>query len=302
MSFIYSRNDFGSWSSSSKESPKPFLILNAVSYILALGIFSAIYSTKDSEKDQFQYIYYMSKIMTIKSIILENHYSEILVDFSNSGRPTTLSTNYRNFLKLVKNKNGCISGYKPCGILDTYGNVLCYDEFLDCPVNRVKVDHINKAFQYSSQNYSSVSLDNIPDNHKLFYSNNYDEGNAVTIIIKTKDEPKYLTNNNFILDSEAYKEILGDQDFLNSIADVLGLRDDKKEKDDEDVADKIITEFQIIKDVGDDHDFSDVVLKGAKLLYTIKIINNKKVEKFDKYVKEQIEILDEENIGFFLNT
>ena len=247
---------------------KPFLILNIVSYALLLGIFTTIYYVKSKEKDQFQYIYYMSKIMTIKSIIIENHYSEILVDFSNSGKPTTLSTTYRNLLKLVKNKNQCISGYRPCGILDTYGNVLCYDEFLDCPINRLKVDHINKAFQYSSQNYRSISLANIPDNHKLFYSNNYEEGNVATIIIKTKDEPKYLTDSNFILDSEAFIEIFGDQEFLNNIADVFGLRDDQKEKGD-DIADKIITIFKIIKEVWDDLDYVDMALKGAKLLYTI---------------------------------
>ena len=303
MSYIYSPNIFSRSSSSSDEFIKPFLILNVVSYILLVGIFAAIFNAKSTEKDQFQYVYYMSKIMTVKSIILENHYSEILVDFSNSGEPITLSTTYRNFLKLVKNKNQCISGYKPCGILDTYGNVLCYDEFLDCPINRIKVDHINKAFQYSSQNYRSISLTNIPDNHKLFYSNNYDEGNVVTIIIKTKDEPKYLTNSNFILDSEVYKEIFGDQEFLNSIADIFGLRDDEKEKDDdEDVADKIITIFKVINEVGEDLDYADIALKGAKLLYTILTYEyNKIVEKFDKYVKEQIEILDEGNIDTFFD-
>ena len=77
-----------------------------------------------------------------------NHYTEIFDSFTYSGQPTTLSTSYRSLLKLVKNKNGCISNYKPCGILDTYGNVLCIDEFLDCPINRLKVDHINKASFY----------------------------------------------------------------------------------------------------------------------------------------------------------
>ena len=84
---------------------KPFLILNIVSYALLLGIFTTIYYVKSKEKDQFQYIYYMSKIMTIKSIILENHYSEMLVDFSNSGKAITFSNTYRSLLKLVKDKN-----------------------------------------------------------------------------------------------------------------------------------------------------------------------------------------------------
>ena len=81
---------------------------------------------------------------------------------------------------------------------------------------------------------------------------------------------------------------------------MFGLRDDQKEKDDDDVADNIITIFKIVKELGDDLDYVDMALKGAKLLYTI--INyqyNKIVEKFGKYVKEQIAILDEENIDTF---
>ena len=245
---------------------KEFLILNAISHALLLGILSAIYNAKSTEKDKFQYIYYMSKIMTIKSIILENHYSEMLVDFSNSGKAITFSNTYRSLLKLVKDKNGCITGYKPCGILDTYGNVLCFDELLDCPINSLKIDHINKANLYLAQNYKLASLSNVHEDYKLFFSNNYVKGNVATIIIRTKDEPKFITNNNFILDSEAYKEIFGDQEFLNNIADAFGLRDNEKEKNDKDKLDKIITIFQKIEDTGDDLDY---VLKGAKLLYII---------------------------------
>lgn len=286
--------------SSSNDSSKAYIILQAISYILLVIMLGVIFNERYYEKDQFQYIYYMSKIATIKSVILDNHYTEILDSFTYSGQPTTLSTSYRSLLKLVKNKNGCISNYKPCGILDTYGNVLCIDEFLDCPINRLKVDHINKASFYSSQNYKSVSLSNLGDNNRLFYSNNFDGGNVATVIIKTKDEPKYMTSNNFILDTGAYKEIFGDQDFLNQIADVFGLRDDEDEKDAIDKADDIITIFKKIKDIDDDIDFFDIALKGAKLLYTI--INyqlNEQIERFNKYVKEQIEILDEENIDLF---
>ena len=286
--------------SSSNDSSKAYIILQAISYILLVIMLGVIFNERYYEKDQFQYIYYMSKIATIKSVILDNHYTEILDSFTYSGQPTTLSASYRSLLKLVKNKNGCISNYKPCGILDTYGNVLCIDKFLDCPINRLKVDHINKASFYSSQNYKSVSLSNLGDNNRLFYSNNFDGGNVATVIIKTKDEPKYMTSNNFILDTGAYKEIFGDQDFLNQIADVFGLRDDEDEKDAIDKADGIITIFKKIKDIDDDIDFFDIALKGAKLLYTIIIYQlNEQIERFNKYVKEQIEILDEENIDFF---
>ena len=92
---------------------KKYIILNIFSYIQLLAIYSSIYATKNSEKDQFKYIYYISKILIIKSLIIENHYSKILFNFSNSDIPITYSS-YRNLFKLVKNENGCMSSYKHC--------------------------------------------------------------------------------------------------------------------------------------------------------------------------------------------
>ena len=74
-------------------------ILSLLSYALLLGILAAVYNERYSEKDKFEFIYYMSKILTLKSIIVNNHYSELLDDFSPSGEPSTLSSTYRNLLK-----------------------------------------------------------------------------------------------------------------------------------------------------------------------------------------------------------
>ena len=181
---IFTRDFYDS--SSSNDSFKPVLILRLISFILLLIILSIIYSSRNSENDKFNYVYYMSKIITIKKIILENHNSEILDDFSPTYEPLTLSIGYKNLLKLVRNKNGCISGYRPCGILDTYGNVLCIDEFVDCPVNRIKADHINKENQYLSKNYKSITWGKMSHNYKIFYSNDNTEGNVVVLIYKQK--------------------------------------------------------------------------------------------------------------------
>ena len=135
------------------------------------------------------------------------------------------------------------------------------------------------------------------NNYKLFYSNQFTEGNAISIIIKTKDEPKYITNSNFLLDSDAFKEVFGDIDFLDQIADALGLKDDKKKNDENDVVDHIIKIYQVTEEIKDK---ADMVLKGAKLLYTVLTYEyNQNVEKFNDYVKEQIELLDEDNIDIF---
>ena len=76
-----------------------FVLLSLLSYLLLLGILSAVFNERYSEKDKFEFIYYMSKILTLKSIIVNNHYSELLDDFSPSGESSTLSSTYRNLLK-----------------------------------------------------------------------------------------------------------------------------------------------------------------------------------------------------------
>ena len=102
--------------------------------------------------------------------------------------------------------------------------------------------------------------------------------------------------NNFILDSETYEEIFGDEDFLKDIADFLGIEEeDKNTKDENDVVDDVIKIFQEVSELVDDCE-AGLGLKGAKLLVKILLTNyNKNVEKFEKFAKEKIEILDEKN-------
>ena len=118
------------------------LVLKILSYSSLLTILAVIYKEKGTEANLFKYLYSVSKILTIKSLIVSSHYSELLNDYSPSGKETTVSLGYKTLLKLVKNKNECINNYKPCGILDTYGNVLCIDEYIPCPINKIKIDNI----------------------------------------------------------------------------------------------------------------------------------------------------------------
>ena len=201
----------------------PYIIIALISYLFLLGILIKLYCERNSENDKFELIYYMSKILTVKSIIIDNHYSELLDNFSPSGEPKTLSYTYRNLLKLVKDKSECITGYRPCGILDTYGNFLCIEEYIPCPINRMRVVHTNIASDYLSQNYKTSPLTNISNNYQFFYSNEFNDGNGVTIIIKTRDEPKFINMNNFVLDAETYEKIFGDEEYLKEIGDVFGI-------------------------------------------------------------------------------
>jgi len=277
-----------------------FVIFTLVSYLLLLGILSAVFNERYSEKDKFEFIYYMSKILTIKSIIIQSHYSELLDDFSESGEPTTLSSTYRNLLKLNKNKDECIENYRPCGILDTYGNVLCIEDIIPCPINKMRVAHINAAEDYLKANYKTVPLTNVSKNYQFFYSNKFYEENAVTIIIKTKDEPKIVSLNNFILDSKTYEDLFGNEEFLKDIADFLGVKEDEKTVDENDFTDNVIKIFEVAADLSDGLSEIDSALKGAKLLVKVLLTQyNERVEKFENFVKEKIEILDEKNNDVF---
>ena len=278
-----------------------FVLLSLLSYLLLLGILSAVYNERYSEEDKFEFIYYMSKILTLKSIIVNSHYSELLDGFSPSGEPYTLSSTYRNLLKLNKNKDECIENYKPCGILDTYGNVLCIEEYIPCPVNKMRIAHINAAEDYLNSNYKTVQLTNVSKNYQFFYSNEFYDGNAVAVIIKTKDEPKFVSLNNFILDSETYEQMFGNDKFIKDIADFLGIEEeDKNTRNENDFVDGVVKIFQEVNELADGLSEVELSLKGAKLLVKILLTDyNERVEKFEKFVKEKIEILDEKNNDIF---
>ena len=266
-----------------------FVLLSLLSYLLLLGILSAVYNERYSEEDKFEFIYYMSKILTLKSIIVNSHYSELLDGFSPSGEPYTLSSTYRNLLKLNKNKDECIENYKPCGILDTYGNVLCIEEYIPCPVNKMRIAHINAAEDYLNSNYKTVQLTNVSKNYQFFYSNEFYDGNAVAVIIKTKDEPKFVSLNNFILDSETYEQMFGNDKFIKDIADFLGIEEeDKNTRNENDFVDGVVKIFQEVNELADGLSEVELSLKGAKLLVKILLTDyNERVEKFEKFVKDK---------------
>ena len=64
----------------------------------------------------------------------------------------------------------------------------------------MKVDFSSRESDYSSNGYISTPLTSTSYNHKFYHSNNYIEGNAGVIVIKSEDEAKYITKSNFLVD------------------------------------------------------------------------------------------------------
>ena len=97
-----------------------------------------------------------------------------------------------------------------------------------------------------------------------------------------------------MLDSELYEEIFGNVKLLKNIADFLGVGEEKTSEDE--IVDPVIKIFEVVNELEEVISEFDWKLKRAKLLVKL-LINeyDERVERFQNFVKEKIEILDEKN-------
>ena len=158
----------------------------------------------------------------------------------------------------------------------------------------MKVAHKNAAGDYLNRNYETIPLKNISINYQFFFSNLFEEGNAVSIIIKTKEEPKVITLNNFVLDSEIYEKFFSDKKLLEGFVDIFDNEDNQENENDESI-DQVIKIFQEARGKNDDLSELDVELKEGKLLVKLLLGNDKTDKKFEKFVQEKLQIMDEKN-------
>ena len=187
------------------------IILLVTSSFILTGHMLALTFIRLTTNKEFDYLWFCSKILTIKNLINLNHNSKIFYTFPSPNLIEGLSTNYKNLLKLVT-KNGCIENYRPCGILDTLGNTLCIDEEYECPINDMIVDLSSKKSKYLALDYEIGELSNSLYNYRLYYTNKNINGNSSIILIRTEDDeekPKFITYDNIIIDTDALKEVFG---------------------------------------------------------------------------------------------
>ena len=116
----------------------------------------------------------------------------------------TISENYfsylnRNYSYLLMHsaKNECESNYKKCGILDSLKNIMCIPESEICPFNEIKTSLSENSNFYEIGKYY---------NYKLYYTNHNINNSIITNITISDEQPKYITTDNFIFDSETYNE------------------------------------------------------------------------------------------------
>ena len=153
---------------------------------MLIGLILALTFIRLSNNKNFDYLWFSSKILTIKNLIKINHNLQIFYTFSSANSLLVLSTNYNNLLKLVI-ENVCEEYYRPCRILDTIGNILCIDEKNDCRINEMIVDLSSRKGKYLALDYGMGELNSLY-NYRLYYTKKNIYGNSFIILIRTEDD------------------------------------------------------------------------------------------------------------------
>lgn len=181
-----------------------FLLL--LCYLTCFGLMIAIVNFRYSDSRKFEYVWICSQIKTIKNIVKVNSFkNQIFNSISPSGKVNGLSVTYYELLKL-NTEFGCKTGYKQCGILDTFGNKLCIDNYYQCPINSIIADLTSKQNYYIDGGYNTAVLKKMSYNYYLYFSSDIFYGNATISLLKSYYKPRYINNYNFILDLDAFQE------------------------------------------------------------------------------------------------
>ena len=172
------------------------LILSEV-IIISSSLMMIIKYDRTSKKHK---IWTGSKILTLKKEMKNNTYElHPILDINDM---TEYNQNYESLLK--HSSTNCENNYKKCGILDTYGNIMCIPEEDDCPINDIKIDLISKSEEYLYDGYKIANLYELSEGFALYYTNKK-INNEIVVKIKFSDEiPRYINEKNFIFDQDSY--------------------------------------------------------------------------------------------------
>ena len=124
-----------------------------------------------------------SKILTLKKEMKNNTYElRPILDINDMSE---YNQNYESLLK--HSSKNCENNYKKCGLLDTYGNIMCIPEEDDCPINDIKIDLISKSEEYLYDGYKIAYLNELSEGFALYYTNKK-INNEIVVKIKFSDE------------------------------------------------------------------------------------------------------------------
>ena len=152
-----------------------------------------------------------SKILTVKRLININNFELYpLLKISLDRINITYNQNYESLLK--HSGKECENNYKKCGILDTYGNIMCIPIEEECPINDIIIDLSSKNEEYHSNGYQYIQLENLTENHSIYYSNKEINKEIIVKMKFSEEIPKYINDDNLIFDQDTYDSHNSDGD------------------------------------------------------------------------------------------
>ena len=260
------------------------LILYISLLVLMIAIFLSIIIKYYIGFSEYEYIWFCSKILTIKKIIRKNNKDDKIYHHIDSQfRKYIIGNDNFNYLDLLKNmpKEGDPTNYKKCGIFDTYGNNFFLSKSSDCPMNDIIYDSSSRTSEYQNNGYEQYCFAN--DYNLCFYFKYGVENKGIIVNwITSNSRPKYINENNFVLDKDAFEEIFNSFD-----------SDDDDDDDDDDYDDN-----------DDDDDVESALgkalIEGSVDTITNLISDGSKIEKLNKlidYIDDKINN-DEKNIDY----
>lgn len=118
-----------------------------LSELLCMGtIILMIY--KYVKVDWFDLIWTGSKILTVTKLIKNNNNTYPILKLNEGGQPYMRYE--KSYEKLLWDIRGdCSSNLKKCGILDSFGNIMCISIEDEYPINDIIIDSISNASLYS---------------------------------------------------------------------------------------------------------------------------------------------------------
>lgn len=168
------------------------LLISEIIFILSILALSIIGNVKNPKKTEK--FWFLSKILTIKQMIIDNINNTCLIEnlfFEEENKNMNYERNYSFFLQ-HSTKDECEINYKKCGILDSMGNIMCIPYLEDCPINKIQLN-----FESDYQRCTFI-------NYILYYTNKKINDNIVVKLIISDQQPKYITEENFIFDYKNY--------------------------------------------------------------------------------------------------
>ena len=176
------------------------LLIISEAIIIACCLFMII---KYNRKGWNRKIWMGSKILTMKNEMkTNNYYLYPLFRINRYGENEEYPQNYEYLLK--HSGKECEKNYKKCGILDTYGNIMCIPNEDECPINDIIIDLSSKNKEYLSKGYKNVHLESLEDDYDLYYTNKEIDKEIVVKMVFSDEIPRYINEDNFIFDYDTY--------------------------------------------------------------------------------------------------